>query len=175
MQNGSDIAVTPSIEDVAKGALAGLAAGLVASFAMNQFQAVTSKLMGSGDDAGSDEEPATVKAAERLSALATGEELADEAKAGAGNAVHYALGGALGLAYGIAAEFRPAVTKGFGSGFGMSTFALLDEIAVPASGLGAGLSETPASTHLYSAASHVVFGSVTEAVRLGVRRLLRAR
>lgn len=181
MNNGLDAAVSPSTEDIVKGALAGLVAGLVASLAMNQFQAVASKLMaGDGDDDdggdyGSDEAPATTKAADRVSTLITGKPVAEPSKAAAGNAVHYALGALLGTAYGVAAEFRPSVTKGFGTSFGMSTFALLDEVAVPATGLGAAPTETSAAMHGYSAASHLVFGGVTEAVRAGLRRLFQGR
>jgi uncharacterized membrane protein YagU involved in acid resistance len=76
------------------------------------------------------------------------------------------------VAYGVAAELRPAVTSGFGTGFGLATFALLDEGAVPAVGLAPPPTQTPASTHLYAGASHIVFGAVTEASRRAIRGLI---
>ena len=152
-----------------KGALAGLAAGLVASVAMNAFQAALAKA--SPDDDAS--EPTTEKAANRLSAATTGEPLPDDAKPAAGEAVHYALGAVLGLGYGIAAEYDPDATAGFGTTFGASVAAVLDEVAVPAAGLAPSPAETPPATHLYTLASHLVFGTVAEATRRLTRRALR--
>ena len=149
-----------------KGAAVGLAAGLLASLAMNQFQAVVASLSSDQDD----EEPSTEKAADRISRAVTGGPVPDERKEAAGNLVHYALGAALGVAYGIAAEVRPGIIAGFGTAFGTGVAAVLDEAAVPAAGLAAPPSETPASTHVYALVSHLVFGAVTEASR----RLLRA-
>ena len=82
--------------------------------------------------------------------------------------MHYLFGALLGGAYGLLAEYRPEVTKGFGTLFGAATTAL-DEIGVPAAGLSGPPSEFPAATHAYSLASHVVFGGVTEATRRLVR------
>ena len=64
-----------------KGAAVGLAAGLIASLAMNQFQAAVASLS-SGEDKG---EPSTEKAADRISRAVEGEPLADGRKAVAGN------------------------------------------------------------------------------------------
>lgn len=151
---------------IAKGALAGLAAGLIASFAMNRFQALTQKLV---EQDSSDDDPATVKAADAVARTAMGEPISDDQRETAGEVVHYALGAALGLAYGVLAELRPAVTGGFGTGFGSAAFALLDEAAVPAAGLSDAPTQTSLSTHLYAGASHLVFGMVAEATRRTIR------
>ena len=79
---------------------------------------------------------------------------------------------ALGVAYGVAAEFRPGVTAGYGTAFGTAAAALLDEGAVPAVGLGAAPWTAPASTHAYALSSHLVFGAVTEFVRRQVSATL---
>jgi putative membrane protein len=79
--------------------------------------------------------------------------------------MHYALGLGLGVAYGVAAEFRPEVTVGAGTLFGVATATVLDEAAVPALGLAEPPWETDAGTHLFSYASHVVFGLAAELVR----------
>ena len=149
-----------------RGLAAGIAAGLVASLAMNLFQKAWAKALpppGSGDD------PATVKAAQRASRAATGEYFAKEDKEAAGNAVHYLFGAVLGGAYGLLAEYRPEVTSGYGTLFGLGS-ATFDEAAVPAVGMSGPPTDFSAATHAYALASHVVFGTVTEATR----RLVRA-
>lgn len=145
-------------------AAAGLVAGLAASLAMDLFQAGIAALSSSESDA----EPATQKAADKVSKAVVGHEIPDDRKPLAGQVVHYALGAGLGVAYAVAAEYRPAVTAGYGTAFAAVTTTLLDETAVPAAGLGEAPWNTAPTTHLYSAASHIVFGTVTE----GVRRLL---
>jgi uncharacterized membrane protein YagU involved in acid resistance len=145
-------------------AAAGLVAGLAASLAMDLFQAGIAALSSSESDA----EPATQKVADKVSQVVVGHEIPDDRKPLAGQVVHYALGAGLGVAYAVAAEYRPAVTAGFGTAFAAVTTAVLDETAVPAAGLGDAPWKTSPTTHLYSATSHIVFGTVTE----GVRRLL---
>ena len=151
--------------DPFRGLAAGIAAGLVASLAMNLFQKAWAKalpLPESGDD------PATVKAAQRVTRAATGSYFAKQDKDAAGNAVHYLFGAILGGAYGLAAEYRPEVTKGYGALFGLSA-STFDEVAVPAIGLSGPPSDFPAATHAYALASHIVFGGATEAVRRSLR------
>lgn len=152
------------------GAGAGLVAGLVASFAMSQFQKIwgaTISEQGSGGDS------ATVKTANKASRTATGRSVEKEEKKEAGEAVHYATGAALGLAYGLAAEFRREVTIGRGTGFGVAVAAVLDEATVPAMGLSDPPWKTPIETHVYGFVSHLVFGLVIETVRRGIRTLDR--
>ena len=144
-----------------RGLAAGIAAGQIASLAMNLFQKAWAKalpLPSSGDD------PATVKAAQKVSRAATGEYFAKAHKSAAGTAVHYAFGAMLGGAYGLLAEYRPEVTKAGGTLFGAAASAL-DELAVPAAGLSAPPTDFPAATHTYGMVSHLVFGGVTEATR----------
>jgi uncharacterized membrane protein YagU involved in acid resistance len=160
-----------STKRIVAGAAIGIVAGLAASFAMNQFQAAVSALSDSDDD----REPATDKAANRVAVATTGEELGDEQKKLGGEAVHYALGAALGAAYGASAAVRPEVTAGFGTAFGIGTAAVLDEAAVPATGLGETPWETPISTHMYTLASHLVFGVALESSRKLMVRLFGVR
>ena len=47
--------------------------------------------------------------------------------------------------------------------------ACLAPLAVPAAGLSGPPSKTPPVTHAYALASHLVFGSVSEGVRRGLR------
>ncbi|HEX8570119.1 MAG TPA: DUF1440 domain-containing protein [Caulobacteraceae bacterium] len=160
--------------DVLKGALAGAAAGLVASLVMNQFQGLWSKMAeaqsgGDDEDEGSDEEPATTKAADMAAEIATGEPVPEPLRKFADPVVHYSTGAVVGAVYGALAEMWPGVTKGGGAAYGGLVAIGLDEGVVPALGLGPGPLETPPSTHLYGLSSHVVFGWALEAVRRFVR------
>lgn len=150
---------------VAKGAWAGLAAGLVASLAMDLFQRGVQAMSSKEEE----DEPATEKAADRVSEVATGEPLPDDHKAAGGQLVHYLAGAGIGLAYGIAAELRPETTAGFGTVVSGGVAAMLDEGAVPALGLGPAPWDSAMGTHAYTAASHLVFGVVAEAVRRAIR------
>ncbi len=148
-----------------RGLAAGIAAGLVASLAMNLFQKGWASVLAppsTGDD------PATVKAAQKMSRAATGKFFASEDKQAAGEATHYLFGAMLGGAYGLIAEYRPEVTAGRGTLFGAASTAL-DEVGVPAAGLSGPPSDFPAATHAYSLASHILFGMVTEATRRQLR------
>lgn len=153
--------------DPVRGALAGLAAGLAAAFVMNQFQTLWSAV--SAPDGGGGD-PATVKAANKVSRATTGRSIEEGDKNLAGEAVHYGLGAALGVAYGIAAEYRPGVTIGFGTAFGAATAVALDNVAVPAAGLDDPPWDTSLGTHAYGMVSHLVFGAATE----GTRSIIRA-
>lgn len=94
----------------------------------------------------------------------------DASKPLAGQAVHYGFGALLGPGYGLAAEYAPRITAGAGSAFGVGSAMLFDEAGVPAAGLGKAPWDAPESTHLYTLASHLVFGTIAE----GTRRLIRA-
>ncbi|MFV0622939.1 DUF1440 domain-containing protein [Sphingomonas sp. ac-8] len=143
------------------GLLAGVAAGLVASAAMAAFQATAARLVDSDDD----DDPATVKAADRVSEAATGAPVPDAHREQAGQAVHYLVGAALGGIYGVIAEYRPATTSGFGGAYGLVTSLLFDEAAVPAAGLGAPPWQASLASHAYGLASHLTYGFALESTR----------
>jgi len=162
---------TPQQSQTAKllaGAAAGIVAGVLASFAMDRFQAAVTALSPS-DDSGGGDDPATVKAAEMVT------QVPEADKPLAGQLVHYAVGTGLGLLYGILAEVKPGITAGYGTAFGTGTAALLDEAAVPAVGLGEAPRKTDATTHLYGLASHLIFGLVAELARSQVRATLEPK
>ena len=164
--------------NVWKGAVSGLAGGLVASFAMDQFQAVWIALASRGANGaapgsgGPEQEPATVKAASAVSEGLFGHDLTKAEKKVGGAAVHYAVGGLTGALYGAVAEVAPAVAKGAGLPYGTAVWLVVDEGAVPALGLSKPVTEYPLSNHAYALASHFVFGLTTDLVRRGVRSAL---
>lgn len=148
-----------------RGALAGAVAGIFASFAMNQFQAVVSRF---GSSSGGGGDPATVKAAERL----VGHGIEEPEKGRAGEAVHYGFGAALGMAYGAAAEVEPWITAGFGLAYGGTVAVVADEALVPAAKLSGPPWASPPETHVYAILSHLVFGAALEAARRVVLRIV---
>ena len=179
--------------DVLKGLAAGLIGGLVASWTMNQFQAVWSKVTegfekphgaqsmkpSEGQDVSQaseenkeEQDDATVKAARAVSEGVFGHELKESEKETAGAAVHYAFGTAVGGLYGAVAELSPEVTMGAGLPFGAAFWLVADETAVPLLGLAKGPTEYPVSTHVYAFASHLVYGATAEVVRRAVRNAL---
>ncbi len=177
--------------NILKGIVAGLAAGLVASWTMNQFQAAWTRLAegsekshgaqsmqpaeGSSGDQGQDakeQDDATVKAAEAISEGVFGHKLRESEKKPAGAAVHYAFGTASGALYGALAEVAPQVTTAAGLPFGAAFWLLADEVSVPLLGLSKGPTAYPLSTHAYALASHLVYGATAELSRRAVRQIL---
>lgn len=181
--------------DVWKGLAAGLVGGLVASWTMNQFQALLSKLsegdeQGQGSqrksgqkdgqskqpakkksekEKGKESDDATVKAASAISEGLFDHKLTKSEKKIAGPAVHYTLGTLSGGFYGAAVELAPLVRTGWGLPFGAAFWLAADEAAVPALGLSKAPTEYLLSTHASALASHFVYGLTTEVVRRAVR------
>jgi hypothetical protein len=173
--------------DVWKGLAAGLIGGLVASWTMNQFQGVWSKVTegfekshgaqsmkpSEGQEENKEEQDdATVKAARAVSEGVFGHELKESEKETAGAVVHYAFGTAVGGLYGAVAELSPEVTMGAGLPFGAAFWLVADETAVPLLGLAKAPTEYPLSTHVYALTSHLVYGATAEVVRRVVRNAL---
>lgn len=185
-------------DDVWKGAVAGLAGGLAGAYAMNQFQALVSRLGESwheepqrneargqaaqqqqeaGEREGNrqpreEDADATVKTARRISRTVLRHELTERQEEVAGPAVHFAFGALTGAFYGAMAEIQPEVALGAGLPFGIAVWAGADEIAVPAFGLSEPPLEHPPSVHAQAFAAHLVYGLTTDLVRRAVRRVL---
>jgi len=161
-----------------KGILAGAAGGVGATIAMSAFQTLWTYVdrrvhMGKASD--SDEEPATVKAIERLSEGFFGYELDERQKGLAGTAFRFGFGTAAGALYGAVAEFSPAIARGHGVPFATGLMAVSDEVPVPALGLFRSPPKKSMSLQLYELSSHVVFGLVLETTRRAVRRALETQ
>ena len=174
-----------------KGMIAGLAGGLLASWTMNQFQAAWTRAAegaekshgaqsmqpsdGSKGDQRLDvqeQDDATVETAKVISRGVFGHELQESEKEPAGTAVHYAFVTASGALYGALAEVSPQVTAAGGLPFGAAFWLIADEISVPMLGLAKGPTAYPVSTHVYSLASHLVYGVTAELGRRAVRQVL---
>jgi hypothetical protein len=184
-----------------KGLAAGLIGGLVASWTMNRFQDVWSKLakgieswsdnqfqnvwgefpegVGESDTQGSKpdlnpevQDDTTVRAASAVSEGLFDHKLTQREKKIAGPAVHYLLGTGVGGLYGAAAEVAPKVTAGTGLPFGGVFWLVVDEGAVPLLGLSKGPTAYPLLTHAYALSSHFVYGLTAEVVRRAVRKAM---
>jgi putative membrane protein len=164
-----------------KGMAAGAIGGLAGAYSMTLFQSGWSKLseklkhgnsnqQQQSHDQG-DSEDATMKMAGTISEL-LGHPLTKEQRKTAGPVVHYVFGAAVGALYGAAAEYLPSARVGGGVPFGALVFVTADETAVPALKLSKPPTEYPVPTHIYSLASHAVYGLSTELARRGTRRLL---
>ena len=176
--------------NVWKGFAAGLIAGLIASWTMNRFQDVWSKLaegtatppakqpenaLSQSATQHSKPEPqddTTVRAASAVSEGLFHHKLTQGEKKIAGPAVHYILGTGVGGLYGAGAEIVPEVTAGAGLPFGAAFWLVVDEGAVPLLGLSEGPTAYPLSTHAYALSSHFVYGLTAEIVRRAVRNAL---
>jgi putative membrane protein len=90
----------------------------------------------------------------------------------ASESIHWGFGALTGAAYGALAEFYPAATAEEGAAFGLTLMSLTHETALPAMGLSAPAEEQTSREHTSEAASHVLYGVVTERVRKFVRGLL---
>jgi hypothetical protein len=123
---------------------------------------------------GKDEEQddAAERLANAISVAVFDRELTRREKDVAGVAFHYAMGATSGALYGAVAEAVPEVDAGAGLPFGAAVWLIADEGIVPAVGLSKSPAEYPLSIHVYSFASHLVFGLTTELVRRAVRRAL---
>jgi len=157
-----------------KGLVAGVASGLIASFAMEQFQGLWSLVSKKLQDPkpGRPAKPATVKAADAIAQRVVGHKVRKKHQKLAGEAMHYAMGGASAAVYGVLAEVTPAVTAAEGMAFGAVVWLAADEASLPALGLTKPPTKIPMATHVYALASHLVYGAVTEAIRRGFRRVL---
>jgi Protein of unknown function (DUF1440) len=166
-----------SERDVLKGLAAGLIGGLVASWTMNRFQDLWTKLgehQRQSEQTSNNEEQddTTVRTASAISEGLFHHKLTEKEKKIAGPAVHYSLGTGVGGLYGAVADAVPEVTAGAGLPFGAAFWLVVDEGAVPLLGLSKGPTEYPLSTHAYALASHFVYGLTAEVVRRTVRRAL---
>jgi uncharacterized membrane protein YagU involved in acid resistance len=158
-----------------KDLIAGAVGGLAGSWVMTQFQSLFARaVQGKTDPHQGEGEDATVKTAEKISSAVLRHPLSDDEKKKAGPIVHYTYGTAIGALYGGLAHRNERAEAGFGSACGAVAWALGDEVAVPALGLGKKPAETPLSQHVQTLAAHVVYGMTLEGVRRLTAKVLSA-
>jgi putative membrane protein len=153
---------TTRSKSLAKGILAGLIGGLVATAAKSLAEKIYAP-----HTHGEHEPP------ELLAVKVAGHELTLVQKNTAAAAIQWGFGAATGAAYGALAEYVPSVTSKDGTSFGMALVTLTHQGALPALGLAAHPGEQTAREKTSEMTSHIVYGVVTETVRRVVRRILR--
>jgi putative membrane protein len=146
---------------LAKGVLAGVIGGLVATAAKTLAEKVYPPRRHG------DPEPPEV-----LAEKIAGRELSPLAETAAAETIHWGFGAAVGGAYGALAEYFPAATDKDGASFGMALATLTHEGALPTMGRAAHPEDQTPREHTSEMATHLLFGVVTETVRRFVRRLL---
>ncbi len=175
----------PAQKQPVRGALAGLAGGLVAAWTMNLWSAGPGSALAARLETPeekeqlaavsklSDGEDATMKTADDLSTiLRHGQHLTKEEKAKDGPIVHYTFAALAGVVYGVLAEYSPLVRSGFGTTYAAALFTGGDLIAVPVLHLSEPLAAYPASSFAGPFTAHLVYGATTELVRRLVRKVL---
>ncbi|HEX6062527.1 MAG TPA: DUF1440 domain-containing protein [Candidatus Limnocylindria bacterium] len=168
--------------DPIKGAVAGAVGGAAGAYTMELFQAWWNgaeqrlapkrQAHAAKDTVEQSDEPATQKAANRISKKTLDTEVPVEYKAAAGDAVHYSTGATIGAIYGFVAEILPPARMFNGLLMGTIVWWTADNMAVPAKGLGKSPEQTPPSKHAYALSSHLVYGFTTELVRTVVRMVI---
>ena len=148
-------------QDFAKGLLAGLIGGVVATAAKSMAERVYPPRTHG------EPEPPDV-----LADKIAGHHLTGTTRTLATEGIHWGFGAATGAAYGVLAEFYPAATAREGANFGMTLMALTHEGALPALGLSADPADQTSREKSSEMVTHVVFGIVAETVRRFVRSRL---
>jgi putative membrane protein len=147
---------------LAKGLLAGLVGGLVATAAKTWAERIYPPRTHG------EPEPQEVLA-ERVA----GHELVAPQREVAAEAINWGFGALTGAAYGALVEYYPAATAKDGATFGMALSSLTHGTLLPAMGLAVKPEELTARERTSEMATHMVYGVVTETVRRVVRRILR--
>lgn len=152
---------TKDANSLLKGFVAGVAGGLVATAA----KSVAEKMY--PPRVHGEPEPPEVMA-EKIA----GHPLDEDTKEIAVESIHWVFGAAAGGFYGVLAEIYPKVTAKNGATFGLTLMSLTHEGALPALGLSEPPEDQSFREHSSEAATHIIYGVVTEKVRGWVRGLL---
>ena len=162
-------------DSVWKGLVAGIAAGLVASWVMAQFHSLAAKLPGMPPPESAPDEDSTVRAAAAISEGVFHHALSKDEQGVLGPAVHYGFGSVVGGVYGAIAEKLPIVKKTAGVPFGLAVWLGAHVITAPALGLSRPVTRSPVPMEAVELGAHVVYGAVTEFLRRLVRAVLGKR
>ncbi len=167
--------------NIGVGLLSGIIGGLVGTFVMSEVRTMLqppqrptfwSKREREQRARAAGSQDATKKAADKLAQAVLRRKLSKQEKEVAGPLVHYTYGSLSGGFYGLATALEPQLGAGAGLPFGAAVWLLGDELATPALGLTPSSKHYPLSTHLYSLATHLVYGVTTDAMRRLLRGLL---
>lgn len=145
-----------------KGLVAGVVGGLLATAAKTYAEKLYPPRVH-----GEPEPPEVV--AERIA----GHPLDEETKEIAAETIHWVFGAVAGGFYGVLAELYPQITAKNGATFGLTLMSLTHQGALPVLGLAEPAEQQSFRENSSEAATHIVYGVVTERVRSFVRGLLK--
>jgi uncharacterized membrane protein YagU involved in acid resistance len=168
-----------------KGLISGLAAGLIGTWVMTQYQvnsqAAIQKLRSRHQPAAAEEPPASpteeqqepqeapenpiVAVADRIARRVAGRALPADKKEVAGNLVHYGFGTLIGGLYGVLRELWPPAGAAHGVAYGAVVWASVDEALLPATGLAKWAPEYPAYVHANVLGAHLVYAVTLDSAR----------
>lgn len=148
--------------DIAKGALAGVAATWAMGKVTTYLYEHESDQAREAEDEARGDKTAYGIAAEKA-AGAFGRELSEDQRQQAGSVLHWALGAGAGAAYAAMRHRVPAADLGNGLLFGTAFWAVVDEGANTALAVTPGPTEFPWQTHARGLSGHLVFGLATDA------------
>lgn len=194
-------AATAEEPDPLKGAIAGLAAGVIAALVMDGFEKVFLSKSNEGKESAqaaypdniprytpeaqsqplmpaghvsheqSEGETATQKTAVAV-AHVVGAELTKPQREAGGAAVHLGFGASVGAVYGALAEVTPTVSTGLGIPYGVAVWLLADETALSVLGLEKPPTQRSKGEHASMFLLHVVYGITLDLLRRGIRSLI---
>lgn len=170
MWNGNDRHDGSLIGDLARGALAGVAATWIMGQATSYLYEHESGEAREAEDEAREGRTAYGAAAEKVAGV-TGRELSDEERQRAGMALHWVLGAGAGAVYGAMRHRLPGADLGAGLLFGTAFWAVVDEGANTALGLTPPPAAFPWQTHARGLAGHLVFGVAAEATLRALDRV----
>ncbi|MDT0630124.1 DUF1440 domain-containing protein [Rubrivirga litoralis] len=166
-----------------KGAVAGLAGGLVGTFVKSQVEPPLQDLgerwfppspsqeeLPGADVKGHPERMPPAKLAQAVTDVA-GVTLDRDQKLTANEGIHWTFGTSAGVAYGVLAEVTGA-EAGYGVPASLALFAATHGSSLPAFGLQASPAKMPAAWWVWEGGSHLVYGLAVELARRGVRKAL---
>ncbi len=178
----------PPRQNLAAGILAGTLSGLAASWLMLRFiqgpgyrlqEALKTSVDHQADAAEASQrsqtgqptpETVTMQAAGTFASHAPhGRHLTRTEKEKAATVVHYTFGAAMGLFYGMAAEYTALPTLAKGALFGTVLWTATDLFAVPAAGYAKWPDQEPPAAHLSHWLAHLVFAISMETTRGALR------
>lgn len=163
MSEARDAKVTT--QSLAKGVIAGLIGGLVATAAKTLAERMFPPRTHGESEA---REVLGQTVSEHLS----GHSISDESREAVGEGIHWAFGAVAGAAYGALAEFYPAATAKDGASFGIALGSLIHEGALPALGISGDHEDETLRERASEFSSYLVYGVVAENVRRVARKLL---
>ncbi len=168
-----------------KGLVSGLVAGLAGTTAMTLFQTGWSKaqkqfsedkdstqLPGYKRQQSPQDEPSTVKVANKISEATLHRDLRKNEKEPASYAVHFAFGTLMGGVYGISSEYLKIARTGYGLLHGLGLWAGADATVLPAISLSQPVTDRSAGELTYEILAHAIYGVSSEATRRFVRAQL---